>query len=218
MNSQNAFTLSTRALVHVRQGEEQAALGLARRGLEPDIVQRFAGRLVFLRILRTEWLREGRIPDAVRAYEAAYPTVAKAADILSAPLHMPQLETGEVIRAAVDLAHLRMASGDEAGAQALIRLVREALEHEPRMQYLRLYGPGTALAEIAILEGRNEEALVVLEQVVDTGWIVNWRWEIEHNPIFDAVRDEPAYRRIVEKLETNTRRQQERWVRREPGS
>ena len=64
---------------------------------------------------------------------------------------------------------------------------------------------------IAILESRNEEALVALEQVVDTGWIVNWRWEIESNLIFDALRDEPAYHRIIDKLDANTRRQRERW-------
>jgi tetratricopeptide (TPR) repeat protein len=218
MNSQNAFILSTRAQVHLRQGDEQAALALARRGLGPDIAQRFAGQLVSLRILRTNWLRQGRIAEAVRAYEATYPTVAKAADLLSAPIHMPQLETGELVRAAVDLAHLRMASGDESGAQALIRIVRAALDREPRMQHLRFYGPGTALAEIAILEGRNEEALVTLEQVVDTGWNVNWRWEIESNLIFDAVREEPAYRRIIDKLEANTRRQRERWMNKESGT
>ena len=218
MNSRNAFVLSTRALVHLRQGDEGAALNLARRGLEPDVSQRFAGRLVFLRIVRTNWLREGRIAEAVRAYEAAYPTLAQAADFLSAPLHMPQLETGELVRAAVDLANLRMVSDDEQGARALIRLVREALDREPRMQYLRLYGPGTALAEIAILEGRNEEALVALEQVVDTGWLVNWRWEIQSNPIFDAVRDEPAYHRIIGKLEASTRRQRERWEKKNSGT
>ena len=53
--------------------------------------------------------------------------------------------------------------------------------------------------------------MIAIQQVVDTGWLVNWRWEIESNLIFDAVRGEPAYRHIIEKLEANTRRQHERW-------
>ena len=184
---------------------------MAQRGLQPDVAQRFGSRLVFARILRTSWLRDGRHGDVVRVYEDTYPTVAQAASFLSAPLEQPQIcGFGELPRAAVDLAHARKMSGDEPGTAVLIRLVRESLAHEPRLQFARLFGPGTADAEIAILEGRNDDALAALERVVDTGWIANWRWEIEHNPIFDAVRDDVGYRRIIDKLEANTNRQRDR--------
>ena len=40
-----------------------------------------------------------------------------------------------------------------------------------------------------------------LEALVDDGWSVSWRWEIQRNPIYDPVRDHPRYLAIVERLE-----------------
>lgn len=207
-NPANSSVLATRALVYVFQGDEPAALSLARRGLEPGVVDRFGGRLILLRILRANWLREGQVEDAIGAYESAYPTVARAEPIRDAPLdHAEFGGWGEVVGAAIDLAHLRMVAGDTAGAQVLIRLVREELTREPHLQFLRFFGPGTADAKLLILEQRNADALGSLEQVVDGGWLANWRYEIEYDPIFDPVRNEPGYRRIIEKLEAATLRQ-----------
>ena len=81
------------------------------------------------------------------------------------------------------------------------------------MAFQRLFGPGIALAEIAILEGRLAEGLANIERVVDAGWVAGWRLEIERNPILDAAREEPAYRRIVQKLEASIRRHRERFAR-----
>jgi hypothetical protein len=192
-------------------GEEAEAFRLAVRGLEPDVLQRFGSRLLLLRILRISWDRDGRLAEAVRAYEDAYPTVAQAASLFDAPLENPQFGGfGELVGAAIDLAHLRKASGDESGASAIVRLVRATLDREPRMQFLRLFGPGIAEAQIAMLEGRHADALLAVARVADAGWIANWRFSLEHDPIWDPVRQDPDFRSIVETLEERTRAQRER--------
>ena len=90
---------------------------------------------------------------------------------------------------------------DPAGAGRLIDLTRAAHERDPHLGILLLYGPGAIQVELALLEGRHEAALEELEVLVDGGWSVSWRWEIQHNPIYDPVRKHPRYLAIVERLE-----------------
>ena len=77
MSETNGGVVSIAALAYLFQGNEEAAHRLARRGLEPGVVDRFGGRVVSLRVLRTHWLRTGQVDEALRAYEASYPTVAR---------------------------------------------------------------------------------------------------------------------------------------------
>ncbi len=206
----NGLALFTRALAHVYAREDEAAGRLAERALQPDVLQRFGSRLPLLRIVRKSWLREGRVADAARAYEGAYPTVASGMSLFDAPLEHPQYGGyGEVVGAALDLATLRRALGDTSGALALISLVRAALEREPQMKFLRSFGPGVADAQLAMLEDRIPDALAALARDVDAGWIANWRFTLEHDPIWGPVRGDPAFLRIVEALEVRTRRQRE---------
>jgi len=210
LGPRNGLVLSTRALVHVLRGEDADAFRLARRALEPDVLQRFGSRLVLLRILRLEWLRDGRVAEAVRAYTDAYPLVAQGANLMRVPLEHPQFGGyGELTGIAADLAHLRAASGDDAGSAALVRLVRSTLDRQPRMDDLRLFGFGAG-PRIAMLEGRHDEALRALEHLVDAGWIANWRFTLEHDSVWDPVREGGAFQRIVEKLAERTRTQRQR--------
>lgn len=201
LNPLNSLPLAARALVHVFTGEDDRALELARRGLQPDVVHRFGSTVVFLRILRAELLASGRIGEAIDAYEAAFPTLRTATPFRSYAPEWPQHPLGELARAAVDVAWLRQRAGDDAGAQRLIDLTRAAHARDPHLGYLELYGPGALQVELALLEGRHEEALDALEALVGGGWIVSWWWEIERNPVYDPVRDHPRYRAIVERLE-----------------
>ena len=207
----NGLAFSTRALVHLQVGEVAEALELSLHALAPSILQRFGSRLVLLRILRVGWLREGRVSEAVKAYEDAYPSVARGESLLATPLEHPQYGGfGEVVGAALDLAHLRVAAGDEAGSSALVRLVHTTLDRQPAMQFRRLFGPGTADAEIAMLEGRYSDAVRSLARLVESGWIANWRFTLEHSPIWDPARQEPAFARLVATLEERTRMQRDR--------
>ncbi len=201
LNPLNTVSLGARSLAHVFAGEDDRAVEVARRGLLPDVVGRFGNTIVFLRILRNELLASHRIREAIDAYEVAFPTLESASPFRSFHAEFPQHPLGELARAAVDVAHLRQMARDVAGAERLIDLTRAAHERDPYLGYLWLYGPGALQVELALLEGRHEAALEALEALVEGGWSVSWRWEIERNPIYDPVRDHPRYRTIVERLE-----------------
>ena len=67
--------------------------------------------------------------------------------------------------------------------------------------------PVTTPIEILIVEKRTAEALDSLEALVDGGWLGHWQWYVEANPIFDAIRSDPRYARVISRLERDTRRQ-----------
>ena len=201
LNPLNTLPLAARALAHVFAGEDDRALEVARRGLLPDVVRRHGNTIVFLRILRDELLASDRIPEAIAAYEAAFPTLETASPFRSFHPQFPKDPLGELARAAIDVAHLRQLAGDGAGADRLIELTRAAHARDPYLGDVWLYGPGALQVELPLLEGRHEQALQALEALVEGGWSVSWRWEIERNPIYDPVRDHPRYRTIVEGLE-----------------
>jgi len=211
LGPRNGVAWASHALAHVYLDRVQDAIDLARRGSAPRITQRWASRLLLFRILRIGWLRDGLVGEAIQAYEAGYPSVARGESLFTAPLELPQYGGfGEVTGAALDLAHLRRASGDEAGALTLIRLVRTTLEREPRMGFVRLFGSGLAEAQLAMLEGRPAEALAALARAVDAGFIANWRFSLERDPIWDAVRAEAEFVRLVARLEGRAREQRAR--------
>ena len=110
-------------------------------------------------------------------------------------------------RAAVDVAHLYQLAGDDAESERLIALTRAAYARDPHLGYLWLYGSGTIPIELDLLEGRHDDALAKLDLLVEQGWSVSWRWEIEHNPIYDPVREHPRYRAIIERLERHVAEQ-----------
>ena len=201
LNPMNTVPLGARALAHVFAGEDDRAVEVARRGLLPDVVRRFGNTIVFLRILRNELLASDRTGEAIDAYEAAFPTLETASPFRSFRAEFPQHPMGELARAAVDVAHLRQVARDVAEAERLIDRTRATHEQDPYLGYLWLYGPGALRVELALVEGRHEAALEALETLVEGGWSVSWRWEIERNPIYDPVRDHPRYRTIVERLE-----------------
>ena len=111
-----------------------------------------------------------------------------------------------MVAAAVDLAHLEGASCDGAGKTELLDLARAVLEIDPRVQSLAFMREATTPIEILILDDRHDEALDTLEALVDSGWRAHWQWHLELNPIFDGVRGEARFERLLEVLERDTRR------------
>jgi hypothetical protein len=61
-----------------------------------------------------------------------------------------------------------------------------------------------------MLEGRHPEAVLALARVVDAGWIANWRFSLEHDLMWDPVRQDAGFVRIVLTFEKRTRNQRDR--------
>ena len=110
--------------------------------------------------------------------------------------------------AAVDLAHLRATSGDDAGAAALLARARRVFEADPRAQTIGIHRPVLTPIEILVLDDRADEALGELETLVDGGWRNDWQWRLQRNPIFAPIRDDLRYKQLIQRLERDTLRLQ----------
>jgi tetratricopeptide (TPR) repeat protein len=206
MDPANDLVASFAAFVHARAGNAQRAEDLALRALRPESVRRLGSPLMALRVLRNAWFRDGRFEELIAAYEAAYPTLTRNIPLIDAPVRMPVLSPSELASAAVEFAHVYAAAGDADAAAALVARARGVFEFEPRAQALAQFRPFTTPIEILILENRHSEALDALEALVDSGWRANWQWHLVPNPIFDPLRDEPRFTRLIERLERDTQR------------
>jgi hypothetical protein len=121
-------------------------------------------------------------------------------------MFFPQFTPAELTGAAVDLAYLATRSGDDAGKAALLARVKAVYELAPYLQALANFRDVTGPVEILILDDRPKEALDALEALVDGGWRSHWEWHLESNPIFDAMRREPRFERLIAVLKRDTRR------------
>ena len=202
LNPMNTVPLGARALAHVFAGEDDRAVEVARRGLLPDVVRRFGNTIVFLRILRNEAARERSDRGGDRCLRGGLPDARDRVAVPELPRGVPAASDGRTRPGPPSTSPTSDRwPGDVAEAERLIDRTRATHEHDPYLGYLWLYGPGALRVELALVEGRHEAALEALETLVEGGWSISWRWEIERNPIYDPVRDHPRYRTIVERLE-----------------
>ena len=96
------------------------------------------------------------------------------------------------------------ASGDPLGAQqaferALARLNRRRAAGESSYQLYR------EMAAIHALQGNRAEAIASLESAADAGMHTYASWDLD-DPMFASLRNDPAVRRIVERMRESTRR------------
>ena len=184
----------------------QRAEELALHALRPGSVRRLGSPLDALRVLRNAWFRDERFEELVALYEATYPTLTRNIPLVEGPVRLPVLAPSELASAAVELAHIRRAAGDAAAAAALLARARSVFEKEPRAQAIAQFRPFTTPIEILVVEDREDEALDALEALVDSGWRTDWQWHLVSNPIFDPIRHEPRYQRLIDRLERDTQR------------
>jgi hypothetical protein len=58
-------------------------------------------------------------------------------------------------------------------------------------------------AAIHALRGDTQAALTALRDAIDQGWRANWWYFLNHDPNFNAVRDEPKFQAIVKELRSD---------------
>ena len=131
-------------------------------------------------------LQESRPDRAIARYESEFPG-------LQEPMTID--DTNYI--AAVDLAWVLRATGQEERAS---KLLDDALEHLADQPRLGNFGYGIADARILAMQGKTGPALEKLREAVDNGWRVFWRALLLHDPALAALRNEPAFQDIVDEL------------------
>jgi tetratricopeptide (TPR) repeat protein len=143
-------------------------------------------------------LQNGKGGDAVARYRAAYPALR---DEANAPIDNSNYY------AAIDLAYVLLATGESARARQLLDRVVSHLHTMPRMS-----SRGYWMNDVRIhaMQGNKQQALAALREAVDAGWRVYWRVYLQHDPALAALRGEPEYASIIEKLQADMAAQLER--------
>jgi hypothetical protein len=104
------------------------------------------------------------------------------------------------VQRAADLGGLLIAAGETERGQVLL----EAAIADYEQEYVRgvaNWPMGIAKAEALAQLGRNDEAIVELQRVIDDGWRLLWQWDTIFNPSFDGLRDDPRFDELVEYME-----------------
>jgi hypothetical protein len=108
---------------------------------------------------------------------------------------------------AINAAQLLRLAGEEEQARGLLRAVIDFADQPYALTGSINSWRVSAKARALAVLGEKHASLVELQKQIDAGWRVMWRWQIGHSPNFDGLRDEPAFREMVEFLEDDMRRQ-----------
>ncbi len=134
------------------------------------------------RVLRNIFLVNGELDKAVQVYETASPELFD--------------DTAEIhefnFRNAIGLAYV-LAQMGSPNAETLLDRVEDFLA----TRQAPYGGAETFAAEIEAIRGNKEEALALLRAAVDDGWRFQWWWELQHEPAFDVLYDEPEFQEIL---------------------
>jgi TolB-like protein len=162
------------ALTHIRKAEEQAA-GLL---FDPFVLTE----------LYLDDLKKGNAENALARYVVLYPSsggvdgfVVNRANFYWAP----------------DIVHLLRAGGREDEAGKLLQDLLLQLESVP------VLGPGGygPVKSIALaMAGKEADAMIALQAVVDAGWRYFWWYYFDHHPAFESLRDKPEFQELREKV------------------
>jgi len=175
------------ALFHLYRGDERQALRFASKVADTN-AKRFS---MTLALLRNRDLRAGQYADARRRYEEIYPGLLQEAD--------PGMDRTNY-RAAVDIAAVLRAMGDDAGADRLLAHSLAVVQATPR---LGLVGYGISDVRIHALQGRTRQALGALRQAIDQGWRNNWWYCLDHDPNLASIRAEPEFQAMMTEIKTD---------------
>ena len=153
--------------------------------------------LYSLAILRNYDVKTGRYAEALARYERAFPELLQEDE--------PTIDDGN-LEVAIDLALLLIRSGDQKRADMLLdRSLTFILEISGRADNF-----GISPVLIYAMQGKSEEALAELRQVVDQGWYSGWWFYLPHDPALDSIRDDPEFQAILEEIKANMAAQLER--------
>ena len=191
--------LKCQVIVHVVRGEFDAATRIARDALTANLDDRWGSDTVFLRAVRDAALDAGHVGPVLDLYRERAPEAFAAETVV----------TFNTLRYAVDAIPLLQFAGDDEKADQLLDATL-ALYERINPKHIRGYDTAIVDVEILALAGRDAEALARLQQAVDSGWRLGWKYELA-NRTLDRVRERPEFAAIEATLEADTAKQAARW-------
>ena len=196
-NPEFPMTLANQSILDVEDGRMQDAVRRATRHLAAGHGNRWGSETTVVTVL---------LMDAVRREDPG-----PALDLLrsehSRLFQQPPAVDASNVLLALDAAQLMLLDGQREAAESLLRAAIRFSERPNALTGSTNSWRVTARARALALLGEKEAALGELEKWVDAGWRVLWRLQLLHNPNFDSLREEPAFRDLVERLEEDMRQQ-----------
>jgi len=196
-NPEFPMTLANQAILDVQEGRIEDAVRRARTHLVAGHDNRWGSETTVVTVLLMDAVRREDPGPALDLLRTQHPNLFQ---------ERPVVDAGSVLLA-TDAAQLMMLDGQPEAAESLLRATIVLAERPYALGGARNSWRVTAKARALALLGEKEAALEELEKQVDSDWRVLWRWQLLHSPNFDGLRDEPAFRDLVERLEEDMRRQ-----------
>jgi tetratricopeptide (TPR) repeat protein len=178
-----------KALLALYRGDDRAIAAYAAKAMEyrPNVWWGWAA----LAQLRNDDLRANRPEQALERYEREFPALADTEEL--------QINRTN-FRVAIDYSLVLARSGNQQRANDLLDRCMKFINTIPRMGQ---EGYWIADAAIYALRGDTNAALTAIRDAIDQGWRANWWYFLNHDPNFNAVRDEPRFQAIVKELRSD---------------
>ncbi len=189
--------------VELYQYREQYGLAadLAQRALERKLDNRMSSDVVLRHAYVSYLVSRGEVKRAIDFYRRQFPV---------AFLSPPDLDPGSPRKLflSIDIAALlKLQDPTSAEAKELLDIAERKLQAwDPRFLPAQR---ALAQAAIAALRGDRQGALGQLDEAYAKGLRFRWRTTLASNIAFNGLRSDPAYKRLVARLEEDMQRQRE---------
>lgn len=186
------------ALLEVYEGNMEAAAGLVRGAPRRYGSGAFLYQ-IYIAQLRNYLLADDRKQEALELYQQTFP------ELFDDAAYDVDLDN---YRAAIDLALVLRANGDEKGAANLLENAASFLDGRFRLGIQEGYWVSDV--QILALQGKPEEAIVALKSAVEEGWRILWWYYMQLDPNLQAIRENPEFQALTEAISMDAATQMSR--------
>ena len=181
--------LKCQAQVLTSRGHDDKALAIAREALAAGLDDRWGSDEVFLRLLRDDAIRSGELELALGAYRKRYPELFTSSPTISI----------NTVNSAANLVLLLQRAGRQAAAKTLLD-ASFAWFYETGPDVVHGTLGNMVDVELLALRGDASGALKAFAELIDGGWIGDWRWYVNGLNL-DSIRDTEEFKALNVKLE-----------------